>query len=98
MQVATVLLASAPTVPGICTAGPLQQALVTQSIWAGLSSSGKHKGGSGGTGAEVEMEEEQPGGQFDIARVGQNHTFIGIYGVHTVFSAGKSPYVRSYTM
>jgi len=44
------------------------------------------------------MEEEQPGGQFDIARVGQNHTFIGIYGVHTVFSAGKSPYVRSYTM
>jgi hypothetical protein len=29
-------------------------------------------------------------------RVGQNHTFIGIYGVHMVFLAGKSPYIRSY--
>jgi hypothetical protein len=26
-----------------------------------------------------------------ICRVGQNHTFIGIYGVHTVFLARKSP-------
>ena len=33
-----------------------------------------------------------------IGRVGQNHTFIGIYGVHTVFLAGKSPYIRSYTV
>jgi hypothetical protein len=31
-------------------------------------------------------------------RVGQNHTFIGIYGVYTVFLAGKSPYIRSYTV
>jgi hypothetical protein len=33
-----------------------------------------------------------------IIRVGQNYTFIGIYGVHTVFLAGKSPYIRSYTV
>ena len=31
-------------------------------------------------------------------RVGQNHTFIGIYGVYTVFLAGKSPYIRSNTV
>jgi hypothetical protein len=31
-----------------------------------------------------------------IYRVGQNHTFIGIYGVHKVFLAGKSPCIRSY--
>jgi hypothetical protein len=31
-----------------------------------------------------------------VVRVGQNHTFIGIYGVHTVFLAGKSPNSRSY--
>jgi hypothetical protein len=31
-------------------------------------------------------------------RVGQNHTFIGIYGVHTVFLAWKSPYILSYTV
>ena len=31
-----------------------------------------------------------------IVRVGQNHTFIGIYGVYTVFLAGKSPCIRSY--
>ena len=31
-------------------------------------------------------------------RVGQNNTFIGIYGVHTVSLAGKSPYIRSYTV
>jgi hypothetical protein len=31
-----------------------------------------------------------------IHRVGQNHTFIGIYGVYTVLSAGTSPYIRSY--
>jgi len=28
--------------------------------------------------------------------VGQNHTFIGIYGVYTVYLAGKSPYIWSY--
>ena len=33
-----------------------------------------------------------------IHRVGQNHTFIGIYGVYTVFLAGNSPYIRSYTV
>jgi len=33
-----------------------------------------------------------------ICRVGQNHTFIGIYGVYTVILAGKSPYIRSYTV
>jgi len=33
-----------------------------------------------------------------ILRVGQNHTFIGIYGVYTVFLAGKSPYTRSCTV
>jgi len=31
-------------------------------------------------------------------RVGQNHTFIGIYGVHTESLAGKSLYIRSYTV
>jgi len=31
-------------------------------------------------------------------RIGQNHTSIGIYGVHAVFLAGKSPYRRSYTV
>ena len=31
-------------------------------------------------------------------RVGQSHTCIGIYGVHTVFLAGESPYIRSYTV
>jgi len=31
-------------------------------------------------------------------RVGQDHAFIGIYGVHTVFIAGKSPYIRSYVI
>jgi len=31
-------------------------------------------------------------------KVAQNHTFIGIYGVHMVFLAGKSPYIRSYTV
>ena len=30
---------------------------------------------------------------MDVCRVGQNHTCIGIYGVHTVFLAGKSPYI-----
>jgi hypothetical protein len=33
-----------------------------------------------------------------IFRVGQNCTFMGIYGVHTVILAGKSPYIRSYTV
>jgi len=33
-----------------------------------------------------------------MCRVGQHHTFIGIYGVHTVFLAGKSPYLRLYTV
>ena len=33
-----------------------------------------------------------------MTRVGQNHTFIGIYGVYTVFLARKSPYIRSYTV
>jgi hypothetical protein len=33
-----------------------------------------------------------------VSRVGQNHTFIGIYGVYTVFLAGESPYIWSYTM
>jgi len=31
-----------------------------------------------------------------MTRIGQNHTFIGIYGVYTVYLAGKSPYIRSY--
>ena len=31
-------------------------------------------------------------------RVGQNHTYVGIYGVQMVFLAGKSPYIRSYTV
>jgi hypothetical protein len=35
---------------------------------------------------------------FVVARVGHSHTFIGIYGVHTVFVAGKLPYIRSYTV
>ena len=33
-----------------------------------------------------------------MPRVGHNHTLIGIYGVHTIFLAGKSPYIRSYTV
>jgi hypothetical protein len=35
---------------------------------------------------------------YIMCRVGQNHTFIGIYGVYTVFLAGNSPYIRSYTV
>ena len=31
-------------------------------------------------------------------RLGQNHIFIRIYGVHTVLLAGKSPYIQSYTV
>ena len=31
-------------------------------------------------------------------RVGQNHTFIGIYSVYIVFLAGELPYIRSYTV
>ena len=34
----------------------------------------------------------------NMGRIGQNHTFIGIYGVHTVFLAGKSPYTWSLTV
>jgi len=33
-----------------------------------------------------------------VFRVGQNHTCVGIYGVHTLFLAGKSPYIRSYAV
>ena len=33
-----------------------------------------------------------------MRRVGQNRTFIGIYGVHTVFLAGKFPYIQSCTV
>jgi hypothetical protein len=33
-----------------------------------------------------------------INRVGQNHAFLGIYRVFTIFLAGKSPYIRSYTV
>jgi len=31
-------------------------------------------------------------------KVGQNHTFIGIYGVYMFFLAEESPYIRSYTV
>jgi len=31
-----------------------------------------------------------------IYRVGRNHTFMGINGVHTLFLAGKSPYIRHF--
>jgi len=34
----------------------------------------------------------------ELCRVDQNHIIIRIYGVHTVFLAGKSPYIRSYTV
>jgi hypothetical protein len=34
----------------------------------------------------------------DLSRVGQNHIFIRIYGINTVFLAGKSPYIRLYTV
>jgi len=40
----------------------------------------------------VEVVEEE------IYWVGQNHTFIGIHGVYTVFLAGVSPYIWSYTV
>ena len=33
-----------------------------------------------------------------ICRVGQNHTFIDMFSVYTIFLAGKSPYIRSYTV
>ena len=36
--------------------------------------------------------------QLTVSRVGQNHTFIGIYGVHAIFLAGKSPYTQSQTV
>ena len=39
-------------------------------------------------------------GMTTRAYLEQHHTFIGIYGVYTVFLAGKSPspYIRSYTV
>jgi len=51
-------------------------------------------------GTPVELSVATPLRQdaLEISRVGQNHTFLGIYGVHTVFLAGKSPYIRSYTV
>jgi len=33
-----------------------------------------------------------------IVKVGQNHTYIRIYGVYTAFLAGKLPYIRSNTV
>ena len=35
---------------------------------------------------------------WHMTKVGQKHTFICLYGVHAVFLAGKSPYIRSYTV
>jgi len=35
---------------------------------------------------------------WNNSRVGQNHTYIRIYGVYTVVLAGKSPFIRSYTV
>jgi hypothetical protein len=35
---------------------------------------------------------------YALPRVGQNHKLRGIYGVHTVFLAGKSPYIQSDTV
>jgi predicted adenine nucleotide alpha hydrolase (AANH) superfamily ATPase len=40
----------------------------------------------------------EKGARCAVCRVCQNHTFIGIYGVHMVFIAGKSPYIWSYTV
>ena len=36
--------------------------------------------------------------QHAMSRVGQNHTYICIYGVDTVISAGKVPYIQSTTV
>ena len=33
-----------------------------------------------------------------VRKMQRNHTCIGIYVVHTAFLAGKSPYIRSYTV
>jgi len=33
-----------------------------------------------------------------LLRVGQNHVFIGIYGVHIGFVSKESSYIRSYTV
>ena len=33
-----------------------------------------------------------------VSMVGQNHTYIRIYGVYTVFLAGRLPYIQSYTV
>jgi len=33
-----------------------------------------------------------------LRRVGHNHTYIRIYGVYTIFLAGKLPYIRLYTV
>jgi len=38
------------------------------------------------------------GSSPQITRAGYNHTFIGIYGIHMVLLARKSPYIRSYTV
>jgi len=38
------------------------------------------------------------GTYIHILRVGQNHALIGIYGVHTVFLAGTSPNIQTYTV
>ena len=38
------------------------------------------------------------GNSRQIARVGQNHTYISIYGVYTLVLAGELPYIRSNTV
>ena len=39
----------------------------------------------------VTVSDDRRAGKGCMDRVGQNHTFIGIYGVYTVFLAEKSP-------
>eukprot|EP00967_Tisochrysis_lutea_P063206 scaffold81467_cov24-Tisochrysis_lutea.AAC.2 len=75
MQVAAVLLASAPTSPGLQAAGPLQHAVVTQgthgiygvNTWKGPTShtqgiwTGLKTASRQRAGVDMEEQEEQPG-------------------------------------
>jgi len=52
----------------------------------------------GGQGIESATPSSTRDARTGTCSVGQNHKCIGIYGVHTVFLAGKSPYIRSPTV
>jgi hypothetical protein len=43
------------------------------------------------------LESARVDATMHTSRVGQNHTYLRIHGKYTVFLAGRTPFVRSYT-